>query len=71
MTNAERLLTIVRDASEQPECARCADRIRVLQARIDQLTKDNERLVRAIQRESHHIDTRAPHDGASYLRRNR
>jgi hypothetical protein len=71
VTNTERLLTIVRDASEQPECVRCADRIRALQLKIEQLAKENERLIRAIQRESHHMDTRAPHDGKNYIRRNR
>ena len=61
-----------------PDCKRCIqlekDLVRErkqFKAKAKEMEKRIERLHRALQRESHHIDTRAPHDGKNYIERHR
>lgn len=52
MTARTRPQLIVMD--EPSECERC----KALQQQVAELTEQNERLTRAVQRESHHMDER-------------
>jgi hypothetical protein len=54
-----------------PPCERCkefAKERKELRAQVRELEKQNERLLRAVQRESYLIDKRAGHDGSRYLK---
>lgn len=58
-------------ATKPSGCERCKANAKVLKelrATVRELTEQNERLLRAVQRESYLIDKRAGHDGSRYLK---
>lgn len=66
--------TVPEPAPIPQPCASCAAQTRELKRLRRQtadLTAQNARLIRAVQRESHHLDVRAPHDGKRYIERNK